>query len=209
MKKLFFSVLLPLMVLMSFGSTSTAQIQYKPGGVLLIGNLTEQVSYYAITAAVNGMYFKHSNGRFLQLDVSPTGAPRIAGHNNEIVFYNTMTSTFNAIQVSHVYNYSDARAKSGVRDFKSGMDVVSRLRPVSYNFTGEQRRKVPSNQYSGDNSEIGLLAQELEAVLPNLVFTDEDGKKLVDYVSLIPVLIDAVQTLQKEIDELKNNAVSK
>jgi hypothetical protein len=48
-----------------------------------------------------------------------------------------------------------------------------------------------------------LIAQELEEVLPNLVFTDEEGRKLVDYVSLIPVLIDAIQSLQKEVDNLK------
>lgn len=60
------------------------------------------------------------------------------------------------------------------------------------------------NKFTGGNAEIGLLAQELEQVMPNLVFTDEEGKKLVDYVALIPVLINAVQTLQKEVEALKN-----
>ena len=80
------------------------------------------------------------------------------------------------------------------------------MRPVSYNFTGNQSRSVSSNQYTGNNAEIGLLAQELEEILPNLVYTDEEGKKLVDYVSLIPVLIDAVQDLQREVDMLKSKS---
>jgi hypothetical protein len=179
-----------------------AQIKYGSEGILL-GNINERYSYYAITAALNGMYFKHTNGRFLQLDVATTGAPRIAGHNNQIVFYNSSTDTFNAIQVSQVLNYSDARAKTGVRDFTNGIDVIKRLRPVSYNFTGSQTRITSPNIYTGTNSELGLIAQELEEVLPNLVFTDEEGRKLVDYVSLIPVLIDAIQSLQKEVDNLK------
>lgn len=151
------------------------------------------------------MYFQHTNGRFLQLDVAPSASPRIAGHGNQVVFFNTASSTFNAIQVSQVLNYSDAKAKTGVRNFKSGLDVIKRLRPVSYNFIGNQKRMAASNQYTGDNVEIGLLAQELEEVLPNLVFTDDEGRKLVDYVSLIPVLIDAVQTLQQEVDQLKSD----
>ena len=137
------------------------------------------------------------------MDVAPTASPRIAGHGNQVVFYNTASSTFNAIQVSQVLNYSDAKAKTGIQNFKNGIDVIKRLRPVSYNFIGNQKRIAPSNQYTGSNVEIGLIAQELEEVLPNLVFTDDEGRKLVDYISLIPVLIDAVQTLQLEIDELK------
>lgn len=121
-----------------------AQIKYGSEGILL-GNVNERYSYYAITAALNGMYFKHTNGRFLQLDVATTGAPRIAGHNNQIVFYNSATDTFNAIQVSQVLNYSDARAKTSIRDFTKGLDVIKRLRPVSYNFTGSQARIAPSN----------------------------------------------------------------
>lgn len=87
----------------------------------------------------------------------------------------------------------------------NGLDIIGRLRPVSYNFNNNVTTYSNSyNQYTGSNSEIGLLAQELEAVLPNLVFTDDEGRKLVDYTALIPVLIDAVKTLKNEVDELKS-----
>ena len=99
---------------------------------------------------------------------------------------------YNSIAVSQVLNYSDARAKTGIQNFNNGIDVVKQLRPVSYNFIGDQGRQAESNVYTGSNAEIGLLAQELEVVLPNLVVTDEEGRKHIDYISLIPVLIDAV-----------------
>lgn len=204
MKKIILSIVFVVVACMANTNTISAQIKYGPSGIL-IGNLTQQHSHFSITAATNGMYFQHTNGRFLQLDVAPSASPRIAGHGNQVVFFNTASSTFNAIQVSQVLNYSDAKAKTGVRNFKSGLDVIKRLRPVSYNFIGNQKRMAASNQYTGDNVEIGLLAQELEEVLPNLVFTDDEGRKLVDYVSLIPVLIDAVQTLQQEVDQLKSD----
>jgi hypothetical protein len=178
-----------------------SQLKYQ-GGRVIIGT-NDPYSSYIITVAGNGVYFNHTNGRFFQLDVSNTSAPRVAGNNNQVVFYNTATSTFNSIQVSNVYNLSDAKFKTGIQDFNYGLTVVRKLRPVSYNFIGNESRKVGYNPYTGSNAEIGLLAQDLEAVLPNLVFTDEKGQKLINYTALIPVLIDAVQSLQDEVESLK------
>lgn len=123
----------------------------------------------------------------------------------KLFFNNTQTSTFNSIQVARVFNYSDARAKTDVRTLSSGLEIINKLRPVSYNFaSGSYLRTATMNRYTGTNTEIGLLAQEVETVLPNLVYTDEEGHKLIDYTALIPVLIDAVKTLQKEVDTLKS-----
>ena len=204
MKKLFSSALL-LIASALFCLNMSAQIKYQ-SNILTIGN-TAPYLYYTMTVAGNGLYFKHTDNRFLQISVAATGAPRLAGHNDQIVFYNSQTSTFNSIQVSKVYNYSDARAKTNVTSLNNGMEIIGRLHPVSYNFAGNgistYAKTSSYNQYTGSNSEIGLLAQEVETVLPNLVFTDEDGRKLVDYTALIPVLIDAVKTLQNEVEVLK------
>lgn len=200
MKKINVSVIV-LMVSVFLSVNANAQFKYQNGRVL-IGNASA-IGDYPIVVAGGGMYFNHTNSRFFQLDVMSNGAPRLAGHNNQIVFYNTQTSTFNSIQVSNVYNYSDANAKTNITNLSNGLSIIKNLRPVSYNFTGNEARTGVQNQYTGNNAEIGLIAQELERVLPNLVFTDEEGHKLVNYISLIPVLIDAVQTLQNEVDELK------
>ena len=77
-----------------------------------------------------------------------------------------------------------------------GLNIISKLKPVTYNFK--------ANTASNSNQEIGLLAQDVEKVLPNLVFTDNEGKKLVDYISLIPILIKAIEEQQQEINELKS-----
>lgn len=200
MKKIIVSVIV-LMVSVFLSVNANAQFKYQNGRVL-IGNASA-IGDYPIVVAGGGMYFNHTNSRFFQLDVMSNGAPRLAGHNNKIVFYNTQTSTFNSIQVSNVYNYSDANAKTNITNLSNGLSIIKNLRPVSYNFAGNEARTGVHNQYTGNNAEIGLIAQELERVLPNLVFTDEEGHKLVNYISLIPVLIDAVQTLQNEVDELK------
>jgi hypothetical protein len=50
----------------------------------------------------------------------------------------------------------------------------------------------------------GVIAQELEQVLPNAVNTTEDGTKTVTYTNIIGVLIEAIKEQQKQIDELKS-----
>ena len=140
----------------------------------------------------------------------------IIGNTEPVEFYNVIsygagvylkckTSTFNSIQVQSVYNYSDARAKTGVKNLSNGLEIISKLRPVSYNFRGDNARRLNTNPYTGSNSEIGLIAQEVATVLPNIVTTNEDGQMLVNYTALIPVLIESIQTLKKEVEELKAN----
>lgn len=79
-----------------------------------------------------------------------------------------------------------------------GLNVISQLRPVTYQFAGEKEMGRSSNL------EIGLLAQEVEKILPSIVYTDDEGKKLINYIALIPVLIESMKTLQAEVDELKS-----
>ena len=50
---------------------------------------------------------------------------------------------------------------------------------------------------------IGVIAQELERVFPELVSTDEQGRKKVDYIGLIGPLIEAVKELDARVSELE------
>lgn len=190
------SLSLVLIVISAFlFSKSYSQIKYSADGKLSIGN-TLPYGMYGQTVFGNGMYFKCKTSNFLQLDISPSN-PRIAGTGNQVVFYNTQTSTFNSIQVQNVYNSSDAKAKTNIQSSKYGLNVLSQLRPVTYKFVDE------SSKGRTSNLEIGLLAQEVEKVLPSIVYTDDEGKKLVNYIALIPVLIESVKTLQAEVESLK------
>ena len=70
-------------------------------------------------------------------------------------------------------------------------------RPVSFDYKKE---------FSGMKGQFGLIAEELEQILPELVEqpTDKKGFKHIDYTRIIPFLIKLAQSQQKEIDELKN-----
>ncbi len=55
-----------------------------------------------------------------------------------------------------------------------------------------------------DKKQFGFIAQEVEKVFPNLVKTDENGEKAVNYIEIIPLLLEAYKHQQKEIEELRS-----
>ena len=82
---------------------------------------------------------------------------------------------------------------------KYGLATLNSLKPVSYKFI-----KASENERKGNKTEIGLLAQDVEKIIPEVVITDADGKKLINYTSLIPVLIKSIQELKAEVEALKS-----
>lgn len=156
------------------------------------------VGSYKLSVGGNGAYFKMpSQPNFFQIDISADKA-HLAGHGDQIAFYNSATGRYNNIHVKNIFYQSDARAKTDIRNFSNGAAVVAQLRPVTYNFIHDQENR---SRVSGP--QIGLLAQEVENILPGAVTTDENGGKMLNYNALIPVLIDAVKTLQAEVAALK------
>ena len=90
-----------------------------------------------------------------------------------------------------VNSISDVRTKENIITVEGGLDLVSQLRGVWYNKIDHEDRKV------------GVIAQEVEEVLPEVVNTDGDGMKSVDYGKMVGVLIEAIKELKQEIEELK------
>ncbi|MNQ90328.1 hypothetical protein D3C85_1056650 [compost metagenome] len=110
------------------------------------------------------------------------------------------------------YTTSDRKLKNNIEPFTNALEKVLLLKPSTYVFRTDEFQAM--NLPKGN--QIGLIAQELETVFPELVGEvpgldqfDENGKvsgklpslKAVNYEGLIPVLIAAVQEQQKQIDE--------
>ena len=79
------------------------------------------------------------------------------------------------------------------------LDKFKQLRPVSFNWRGDE---FPQYKF-GDKREVGLIAQEVEELFPELVGNWKDGYKGVNYDQIPMYLIIAIQELQKEIERLK------
>ena len=97
-------------------------------------------------------------------------------------------ATFN----NNVTAFSDERLKDNIETLEDGLDKVEQLRGVTYT--------------RDDREEIGVIAQEVEKILPEIVLTadDEMGTKSVDYSRITAVLIEAVKELSAKVKELEN-----
>ncbi|QIX60232.1 tail fiber domain-containing protein [Hymenobacter sp. BT18] len=110
-------------------------------------------------------------------------------------FYGTVTA--NGVSLT-----SDARFKEQVRPLAHALNDVLQLRGVRYqwNALGVQHGGTAGKE------QIGLLAQEVEKVFPELVSTDPQGYKSVNYAQLTPVLLEALREQQRQIEELRAGA---
>ncbi len=99
------------------------------------------------------------------------------------------------ICAANVICASDARLKENVRDLDYGLPDLMRLRPVSWSWSDQTQRQLP----------IGLIAQDVEGVIPELVLRDADPAKPLglNYLGLVPVMIKAIQDQQDIIAALK------
>jgi endosialidase-like protein len=88
---------------------------------------------------------------------------------------------------------SDARLKKDIAPIEDALDLVKLMRGVSFRWNDERRKGA---------EDFGVIAQELQPVLPQLVHHGETSLG-VSYISLIPILIEAVKELASEVDALR------
>lgn len=98
---------------------------------------------------------------------------------------------------------SDKRFKKNVEPIKNAVDKVQQLNGVSYEFKSDE---FPEKNFA-DGKQIGLIAQDVEKIFPELIKTDNEGYKSIAYQNMVAVLIEAVKEQQKSIDELKKEVL--
>ena len=108
------------------------------------------------------------------------------------------------LRATNYANTSDARLKQHVRPLTGALAGVRALRGVRYEWNAEGVRR--GGQAGA--GQVGLLAQELERVYPELVVTGPDGYKAVNYAQLAPVLIEALKELAAENAQLRQQAAA-
>lgn len=202
-----------------YGQTTSGEGVYGQSGYVGLyglggtwGGFAQGTSYgfegYSTTTGAYGVYAYSGNGNGLY---SATGnGSYYAGYFGGSVYS------------SGTYNGSDSRIKKNIHDFSSAMDIINKLHPRQYEFRSDgnfAKMNFPAGTH------YGLIAQDVEKVLPNLVKTsvlmvpgnphpDDKGSdkqqvaiqdfKAINYTELIPVMIKAIQEISAENQELKS-----
>ena len=126
--------------------------------------------------------------------------------------------TFNGDVVSHgVLIQSDERFKENIEPVGEVLEALTVLEPVTYNLkshraarpfmqNGTKEAETLNRYYSSleqGSERYGFLAQNVKEVFPELVHTDMNGYMSVDYIGLIPILVQSINELRAELAEVK------
>jgi hypothetical protein len=103
--------------------------------------------------------------------------------------FNPSTGTLSATIFTSL---SDRTQKTNIRPVENATNLVSQMNGVYYDWVD-----------SHNAGSVGVIAQEIEKVLPEVVTTNNDGLKSVSYGNIVGVLIEAIKEQQNEINNIK------
>ena len=181
----------------SGGDTANADITFAggAGAATIAGNSDIRLTNGDWTGDHSCKLQHHSNIFYIQGGTSGHQLRTSSGGHGFSV-----DSSGNCTALGNVTAYSDARLKTNVNTINDALGICGKLRGVSFDW-------IESGKHS-----IGLIAQEVEEVIPELVLTNRDlnpntGEekevKSVDYGKIVGVLVNAINELKAEVDELK------
>ena len=157
----------------------------------LAGKLGNAVNTWHISSEGDQrIYYANSGETYFKADGSHIF--RNAGNSNTAI----IDSSGNFTATANVSAYSDLALKEDIYQIENALDKVKKLRGV--HFTRKENK----------SKEIGVVANEVEKVVPELVNEHEDKElgtvKSMKYANTVGLLIEAIKDLSKQVDELKN-----
>ncbi len=103
------------------------------------------------------------------------------------------------IRTIGIYASSDKKFKKDIKSIENALTTIEKIDGKTYLWDTE---KFKDKNFDG-GGHSGFIAQELEKVLPHLVITGQNGEKAVNYMELLPYLVEAIKEQQTQINELK------
>ena len=95
------------------------------------------------------------------------------------------------------YASSDKRLKENIKNIDNPLEKISMINGVTFDWIHNEKA------HSNSGSDVGVIAQEIEKVLPEVVTTRDNGYKAVKYEKIVPLLIEAIKEQQEQINELR------
>jgi hypothetical protein len=101
---------------------------------------------------------------------------------------------------------SDRSLKTNIKNIDNALEKISQINGVSFDWTDDiLLERGGEDDYFNRKHDVGVIAQEIEQVLPEVVGTRENGIKAVKYDRIVALLIEGIKELKAELDEVKKN----
>lgn len=124
-----------------------------------------------------------------------TSDPRLRTGSSKIVLYKMDNSGYANIECGNVSNSSDSTLKTNIKKIDGdALNNVCKLTGYTYNWKSDEKGELNS----------GFIAQEVEKIFPHLVSTTDDTTRIktMNYIGLMPYLVEAIKDQQKQIETL-------
>jgi hypothetical protein len=155
-------------------------------------------SMFFVTAAGTGTINFGTNNVNSRVTITSTGA--LKSTVSLAVGSITPSTTTGRIDASNdvvAFSTSDIRLKDNIKSIDKALDKVNSIQGIEFDWI--EKEEVHGNS----GHDIGVIAQEIEEILPDVVTTRDNGYKAVKYEKIVPLLIEAIKDLSKQVDGLK------
>jgi len=122
----------------------------------------------------------------------------IGADSNPTVALHVTGETYVTSNITAYYS-SDISLKDNIRPIESAIFKVKQIRGVTFDWN---KKSGKIEQEKGHD--VGLIAQEVEKVLPEVIQIREDGIKAIAYEKVVPLLVEAIKEQQTLIEDLSN-----
>ena len=182
-------------------SAYTPSLTYGAAAAVIFRNSGGEFAFGKATASPYRLYIqgRTSTNTAEAITINPLGGNVGIGYLNP---YYKLDVNGQVAGTGAFYAGSDKRLKRDILPIENALDKILMLNGVTYNWNKE----FAPDKNLDDRNHIGLLAQDVEKIIPQAVLTDNSKHQLksMAYTELIPVLIEAIKEQQTQINELKN-----
>ena len=178
------------------GTQSGSLLEAYAGGNFVLGirdNSTDGHDNFAVVSG-DGGYYSGNQYTKLAFKVSGSGATYIGGKAT-VANGLEVTGSIDASGDITAYFSSDERLKDNLTPIVGALDKINQIGGYEFDWNN-------NSEHSGHD--VGVIAQEIEKVLPEVVVDRDNGYKAVRYEKIVALLIEAIKQQQLQIDELKS-----
>jgi hypothetical protein len=104
------------------------------------------------------------------------------------------------------FSSSDRSLKENIRPIENALDKIEKINGVRYDWTDDYiESRGGEDGYFVRKKDVGLIAQEVEEVLPEIVAENGDGHKAIKYERVIALCVEAIKELKRDIEKLRKD----
>jgi len=179
----------------------------------VFGSETTKVPYFSNYSGTYAGYFygkvRVTNGIYATV-LSPSASPSPSGQNGVTTLSDrgeTVTDKLSQVQALQFLRYDPANETGTEKTSLEDLDIDN-MSPEELDSLAETMGDVEPEPYLSP-IQYGLDANQLKAVYPELVYEDANGNVSINYVEMVPLLVQSINELKNEIAELKGTSAKK